>query len=143
MSNPLSIHPRQPFLAESHVAVVSIPRGHDEAPLCAPVWYSYAPGSELWWITPKPSRKGKLLRVGMPLSFTVMAGPGSARYVSVQGAIVALDEPTTDGHQRPLAQRYLGEIVGAEYADTMTPYNSDSYLIRVRPTHWLSGDLTP
>lgn len=143
MSNPLSPDARQKFLAEPHVAVVSIPRGADRAPLCAPVWYGYEPGGELWWITPKPSRKGKLLRLGLPLSFTVMAGRGNGMYVSVQGPIVALEEPTTPAHQRPLAQRYLGEAAGAQYAEQMTPYNADSYLIRVRPSSWLTGNLTP
>lgn len=143
---PMSVARRREYFAQQHVAVVSIPDRDGHGPLCAPVWYWYQTGTgseELWWITPGDSRKGRLLKVGLPLTFTVMDGDLNGRYASVEGAVTALEEPTTEDHQIPLAQRYLGIEPGTGYGLRMGEDNAGSYLIRVRPRRWLTGELLP
>lgn len=143
MSNPMPATERMRLLAQPHVAIVSIPRGAERAPLCAPIWYGYEPSGEIWWITPKPSRKGKLLREGLNINLTVTTGERSSRYVSVEGSIVALETPSMADHQYPLAVRYLGQADGRAYADAIANFNDGCYLVRVSPRNWLSGDLAP
>jgi hypothetical protein len=44
----LSKQEREQFLAEPHVAALSIRDGSDRGPLTVPIWYQYAPGGEPW-----------------------------------------------------------------------------------------------
>jgi nitroimidazol reductase NimA-like FMN-containing flavoprotein (pyridoxamine 5'-phosphate oxidase superfamily) len=51
---------REAFLADVHVAVISVAEdGH--GPLVVPIWYFYEPGGEVGITTGRTSRKGKLL----------------------------------------------------------------------------------
>ena len=60
MSLKMSKSEREAFLADVHVAVISVA---DEArgPLTVPIWYSYTPGGDVCIITDRSSRKGGLL----------------------------------------------------------------------------------
>ena len=51
---------RQEFLAGLHIGVVSI-NEPERGPLTVPVWYDYAPGGDVSFITPAESRKAALL----------------------------------------------------------------------------------
>jgi nitroimidazol reductase NimA-like FMN-containing flavoprotein (pyridoxamine 5'-phosphate oxidase superfamily) len=52
---------RETFLADLHIAIISIPE-EGRGPLTVPIWYSYEPGGELRIVTAKTSRKAELLR---------------------------------------------------------------------------------
>ena len=85
------------FLAEPHVGVISIPEP-DRGPLTVPIWYGYRPGAEgggeLWVLTARSSRKGRLLDVGTRIS--LCAQSGTPPYRSVR---VASSGARVDGHE--------------------------------------------
>ena len=56
---------RQEFLAEPHIGVLSVAVGYDRPPRTTPVWYGYEPGGEIWLVTGRDSRKGRLLAKGV------------------------------------------------------------------------------
>src|SRR3989442_9597692 len=67
MSLAMTKEEREAFLADTHVAVVSIADG-DRGPLAVPIWYAYTPGGALRFGTGGESRKARLIRA---------TGPGS------------------------------------------------------------------
>src|SRR5262249_32662174 len=52
---------RETFLADLHVAIISIPE-EGRGPLTVPIWYLYEPGGELRVVTARTSRKAQLFR---------------------------------------------------------------------------------
>ena len=55
MSLTMSKAEREAFLAETHVAVISVVDG-SRGPLTVPVWYAYEPGRDLRFVTGGGSR---------------------------------------------------------------------------------------
>lgn len=126
---------KQSFLAEPHVGVLAI--GRPEAgPLTAPVWYDYHPGGELWFITGRNSRKGRLLTPGTRISLCAQLETAPYRYVTVEGPVTAMD-PLGD-ELLPMAIRYLGETAGRAYAASSS--DADSVVVRMNPQVWLAVD---
>jgi hypothetical protein len=83
----LSIEARELFLAEPHVAALPVVTDPDEGPLAVPIWYQYAPGGELWVLTPAASRKAHLIRAAGRFTILVDRPAPSVRYVSVEGPV--------------------------------------------------------
>lgn len=126
---------KQHFLTEPHVGVLSIPRA-GAGPLTVPVWYDYRPGGELWFITGRRSRKGRLLEPGVRISLCAQTETAPYQYVSIEGPVTALD--AVDGELEPMAIRYLGETRGRAYAETSA--EPDSVVVRMTPENWLAVD---
>ncbi|MBL4721815.1 MAG: pyridoxamine 5'-phosphate oxidase family protein, partial [Alphaproteobacteria bacterium] len=61
---------REAFLQHPRVGVLSLNDG-DRGPLSNPIWYDYAPGGDVWFMTQKTARKGRLLHVGLRVSLLV------------------------------------------------------------------------
>jgi nitroimidazol reductase NimA-like FMN-containing flavoprotein (pyridoxamine 5'-phosphate oxidase superfamily) len=81
---------REAFLADIHVAVISVAEdGH--GPLVVPLWYSYEPGGEVRIVTGRAVRKGKLLERAGRFSLCVQTETLPYKYVSVEGPIVAIE----------------------------------------------------
>ena len=59
--NRLSVRDRELFLAEPHIAALSVSAGPDRGPFTLPIWYQYAPGGEAWVLTPAGSGKVPLI----------------------------------------------------------------------------------
>jgi nitroimidazol reductase NimA-like FMN-containing flavoprotein (pyridoxamine 5'-phosphate oxidase superfamily) len=57
----LSVRDREAFLAEPHIAALSVSAGPDRGPLTVPIWYQYEPGGEAWVLTEAASRKARLI----------------------------------------------------------------------------------
>lgn len=134
---------REAFLAGLHVGVISLADGA-RGPLTVPIWYGYEPGGELWFVTERDSRKGKLL-VGLDrLSLCAQVETPPYKYVSVEGPITALEIADLERHQRVLAHRYLGKELGDRYvAQSGDARDRDrSIVVRVRPERWLTVDYT-
>ncbi len=132
---------REAFLADVHVGVVAL--GDDgRGPLAVPIWYDYAPGGELRFVTGQSSRKGRLLAKGGRLSLCVQTETPPYKYLSVEGEIVAIAPADLERDVRPLAHRYLGVAGGDYYMNaTREMYAADvSVLVRVRIDRWLSCD---
>lgn len=133
----MSATERESFLADLHVGVFSIPR-EGSAPLTAPIWYDYEPGGELWVITGADSQKGRLLKVGTPVTMVAQTESAPYRYVSVEGEVTSLRDADKENDLRPMARRYLGEQMGDQYADNTA--GGGGMRVAIKPTRWLSVD---
>ena len=138
MSLAMKKEEREAFLADIHVAVMSVAEdGH--GPLVVPIWYSYVPGGEVQIITGRASRKGKLLEGAGRFSLCVQTETLPYKYVSVEGPIVAVEPADPERDRRPLARRYLGTELGDRYIED-TRDVVGGVLVRMRPERWLTVD---
>jgi nitroimidazol reductase NimA-like FMN-containing flavoprotein (pyridoxamine 5'-phosphate oxidase superfamily) len=103
---PLSERERQEFLAEPHVAALSVAAGPERAPLVVPIWYHYAPGGDIWFHTPAGSRKARLIDAAGRVSLMVDEAAERVRYVSVEGPVVRTEPGSADA-VRAMTARYL------------------------------------
>jgi PPOX class probable F420-dependent enzyme len=129
---------REAFLAEVHVGVLAIAEP-GRGPLTVPIWYGYAPGGELWVLTGRDSRKGRLLAASPRVSLCVQTEAPPYRYASVEGPVVHVGPADRERDARPLAHRYLGRELGERYLEA-TAGSEESILVRVRPERWLTVD---
>jgi nitroimidazol reductase NimA-like FMN-containing flavoprotein (pyridoxamine 5'-phosphate oxidase superfamily) len=132
---------REAFLADVHVGVISIAEP-GRGPLTAPIWYGYEPGGELWIVTERSSRKGRLLERAGRFSLCAQTEAPPYKYVSVEGPITAIAAADVERDVRPLARRYLGRELGDAYVKATGADREDEETIRVslRPERWLSTD---
>jgi len=133
----MSQNEKEKFLAGLHVGVLSLPQG-DRAPLTVPVWYDYAPGGEIWFLTGPESRKGRLIRVGTRLSLCAQTETPPYQYVSVEGVVTSVRPSDREKESRPMARRYLGREMGDRYTDQGSA--DESVTVRVQPQRWLAVD---
>ena len=131
---------RQVLLAGLHIGVVSI-NEPDRGPLAVPVWYDYAPGGDVSFITPAESRKAALLEVGGRMSLCAQDEALPPKYVSVEGEITEIRPATVDGDVTDMAVRYLGEEIGAIYvANSREEEPREEIVVTFRPSRWFSAD---
>jgi PPOX class probable F420-dependent enzyme len=132
---------RERFLADVHVGVISI-ADPDRAPLAVPIWYGYAPGGEVWIVTERTSRKGRLLERAGRFSLLAQTEAPPYRYVSVEGPIVGIAPAELERHTRVLAHRYLGRDFGDRYIEATggAEARSANVVVRMRPERWLTTD---
>ncbi|MGB2720868.1 MAG: pyridoxamine 5'-phosphate oxidase family protein, partial [Rhodococcus sp. (in: high G+C Gram-positive bacteria)] len=83
----LSKAEREEFLAESHVAALSVSAGPDRGPLTVPIWYDYTPGSQAWVLTGKTTKKAELIRAAQRFTLMIEQSNPTIRYVSVEGPV--------------------------------------------------------
>ncbi len=131
---------REAFLAETHVAVVSID-DPERGPLTVPVWYAYSPGGVVRIVTAAGSEKARLLRAAGRMGLCVQTETAPYRYVSVEGPVtIAAPDYTRDVHG--IALRYLGAEMGKAYlamtADERA--RNPEILIELHPERWRSAD---
>ena len=134
---------REQFLAELHVGIISIAEP-GRGPLSAPVWYVYEPGGELWLVTPKSSRKGRLLEAAERFSLCIQSETPPYKYVSVEGPIASIQLSDYEHDERPLAHRYLGVELGDRYLESTggkaARIEDPQLRIAMRPERWLTAD---
>jgi nitroimidazol reductase NimA-like FMN-containing flavoprotein (pyridoxamine 5'-phosphate oxidase superfamily) len=141
MSLAMSRKEREAFLAGVHVGVISIAE-EGRGPLAVPIWYGYAPGGELFVVTERDSRKGRLLREARRLSLCAQTETPPYKYVSVEGPIVSIAPSELERDERPLAHRYLGRELGDRYIEATggAAGRANNVVVRMRPERWLSTD---
>jgi len=132
---------REAFLAGVHVGVISIAEP-GRGPLTAPIWYGYEPGGELWIVTERGSRKGRLLQRAGRFSLCAQSEQLPYKYVSVEGPITAIVPTDVERDERPLAHRYLGRELGDRYLESTggAEAREDNIRVSLRPERWLSTD---
>jgi hypothetical protein len=132
---------RDAFLAEIHVAVVSIPE-EGRGPLTVPVWYAYGPDREFQIWTGGNSRKAKLLRKASRFTICVQQETQPYKYVSAEGPLVGMEAIDLERELRPLVYRYLGRKEGDAFLDGLGGESAGTgdVLIRMKPERWLSSD---
>jgi nitroimidazol reductase NimA-like FMN-containing flavoprotein (pyridoxamine 5'-phosphate oxidase superfamily) len=132
---------REAFLADVNVGIISIAE-EGRGPLTVPIWYAYDPGGDLRIMTPRESRKGRLLARTGRFSLCVQTETPPYKYVSVEGPIISTEAADIERDLRPLARRYLGNEGGDRYVEETRnlPMHTDNVLIRMRPERWLTTD---
>lgn len=141
MSLKMTKTEREEFLADVHVGVISIAE-EGRGPLTAPVWYGYEPGGELWIVTERSSRKGRLLSQVERFSICAQSEQLPYKYVSVEGPVTSISPSQLERDERPLAHRYLGPELGDRYIEATggADGRADNVLIKMRPERWLTTD---
>ena len=136
MSLTMNSAERQEFLAQAHVGVLAVERP-GRAPLAVPVWYGYESGGEIL-VWSYPGLKEQLVKAARRFTLTVSVGEWPYRYVSVEGPVVEIEEPTPRDVALAISARYMGEQEGSAFVDA--EYAPDQPLFRMRPQRWLSAD---
>ncbi|MBQ0829361.1 pyridoxamine 5'-phosphate oxidase family protein [Streptomyces tagetis] len=131
---------REAFLAEPHIAALSVHAGADRAPLSVPIWYQYAPGGEVWIMTGADSRKNRLIQAAGRFTLLVDRVTPTVRYVSVEGPVVET-APSSTERLRELSARYLPADKVDAYVTAAAADHGEQVVLRMRPEHWVSSDL--
>ena len=144
MPGPLTAQEREAFLAEPHVAVLSVAQGDGRPPHATPVWYAYRPGGDLTFFTGtqgRKSRKAELVERAVVLSLTVQREAFPYRYVTVEGTVVRTDRPPAAEQVLAVVRRYLPEEAAQAFAAAeLGDPASEFVLFTVRPDRWMSFD---
>jgi hypothetical protein len=135
----LSVRERELFLAEPHVAALSVSAGPDRGPFTIPIWYQYAPGGEAWVLTPAASRKVALIKAAGRFSLMVDRVESTVRYASVEGPVTRV-VPATADQEREVAARYLPPDKVQAYLELSQEWG-EQVVIYLRPQRWLTADL--
>lgn len=138
----MTVQEREAYLADVHVAIVSVADDSGRAPLAVPLWYDYRPGGEISLITARDSRKTALIRAAGRVTVTVQNGEPPYRYASAEGPVTAIEESVTVKQRWELARRYLGPEGADGYIENTAGLTEQMVHIRVRPEHWLTRDYT-
>ena len=141
MSLRMTKEERQAFLAEVHVAIISIPET-GRGPLTVPVWYTFVPEGEFHIWTGGNSRKARLLREASRFSLCVQQETPPYKYVSAEGPVVAIEPIQLERDLRPLVYRYLGPEEGNSFIESLggDSAGTGDILVRMEPERWLSED---
>ena len=131
---------REQFLAEPHVAALSVDGGEGRAPLSVPIWYQYEPGGDIWIITGFGSRKQRLIDAAGRFSLMVDTVEPKLKYVSVEGPVLDT-APATIELLREISARYLPPEKVEGYVDFAWKNHGEQVIIRLRPERWVSSDI--
>lgn len=139
----MSVRNRMEFLAAVHVGVLGVvdPRGV-RAPLLVPVWYGYRPGGEVIVQTGRDTVKARLLSAAGRFSLCVQDESAPYRYVSVEGPVVAVDDPVPATTHAALAHRYLDAPTAAAYLAANRHQLIEDVVFRMRPQRWRTADFS-
>jgi hypothetical protein len=140
--NSLSVRDREFFLAEPHVAALSVSAGQGRGPFTVPIWYQYAPGGEAWVLTEARSRKVRLIETAGRFTLMVERVMPTTWYVSVEGPVTRT-VPGTDALLREIAARYLPPDKVPAYIEFAKADMGEQVAIYLRPERWLTADLGP
>jgi len=138
----LSVRDRELFLAEPHIAALSVAAGPDRGPLTLPIWYQYEPGGEAWILTEAASRKARLIAAAGRFTLMVDRVLPTTRYVSVEGPVTRT-VPGTDELLWEITTRYLAPDKVPAYIEFANTELSEQVAIYLRPERWLTADLGP
>jgi hypothetical protein len=137
--NRLSVRDRELFLAEPHIAALSVSAGPDRGPLTVPIWYQYELGGEAWVLTEAASPKARLIEAAGRFTLMVERVAPTIRYVSVEGPVTRTILGT-DELLREITERYLPPEKVAGYLEFAAGLG-EHVAIYLRPQRWLSADL--
>jgi Pyridoxamine 5'-phosphate oxidase len=138
----LSVLDRELFLAEPHIAALSVSAGPDRGPLTLPIWYQYAPGGEPWVLTEAGSRKVRLIETAGWFTLMVERTMPTFRYVSVEGPVARI-VPGTEEMLLEITERYLPPDKVPAYIEFAKAELGEQVAIYLRPQRWLTADLGP
>jgi hypothetical protein len=141
-SSSLSVPDRESFLAEPHIAALSVSAGQGRGPFTVPIWYQYAPDGEAWVLTEARSRKARLIEAAGRFTLMVQRVMPTTRYVSVEGPVTRT-VPETDELLREITERYLPAEEVPAYIEFAKTELDKQVAIYLRPERWLTADFGP
>jgi len=136
----LSEADRQTFLADKHIAVLSVAADDGRPPASVPIWYDYTPGGNIRINTGSSSRKVRLIERAGAVTLVVQREDVPYQYVVVEGTVVETTRPAPADAQEVIAIRYLGEEGGRAFVRSME--GVEEVLFTIRPDRWLSADFS-
>jgi uncharacterized protein len=146
MPGPLTEREREAFLADRHVATLSVASDSDRPPLTVPVWYSYQPGGNLTFFTGsqgRKARKSRLIERSGVLSLSVQHAEPPYKYVTVEGTVVQTDRPPSAERLLAIVRRYLPEEMAQGFVQAeLGRADSELVVYTVRPDRWLTFDFS-
>ena len=146
MPRPLTAPEREAFLAEPHIAVLSVASDSERPPLTLPIWYHYQPGSTITFFTGtqgRPARKTRLIQQAGAVSLCVQRAAFPYKYVTVEGTHVQTDQPPTAAQMLAIVRRYLPEAMAEAFVTAELAHPSPTLvLFTIRPDRWLSFDFS-
>ena len=132
----MSKEEREAFLAKPNIGILGVEDpGH--GPLTVPIWYSYEPGGDIKILTGPGSKKATLIANAQRFSLCAQQEALPYRYVMAEGAVTETRPADLEEDERPMARRYLGNLMGDRYCDDAT---ADSIVITMYPQRWYSVD---
>ena len=135
---------RQSFLAEPHVGVLSVANTDGRPPHSIPLWYAYEPGGSVTFFTGTQGRKARktaLIRRAGAVSLTVQREEFPYKYVTIEGTVVAADQPPHADAMLTIVRRYLPEEGAQGFVAAELAQPSDTLvLFTIRPDRWLAFD---
>jgi pyridoxamine 5'-phosphate oxidase-like protein len=138
--NSLPVSDRELFLAEPHIAALSVSAGQDRGPFTVPIWYQYEPGGVAWVLTEAGSRKVRLIEAAGRFSLMVDRVTPTVRYVSVEGPVTRMIRGT-DEQLQEITARYLPPEQARAYLEFARAELGEQLTIYMRPERWLTADL--
>ena len=137
---------RDAFLAEPHVAVLSVARDGARAPHTSPVWYHHQPGGNITFFTGtqgRRSRKADLIEQAGVVSLCVQQETFPYKYVTAEGTIVQIDRPPAAEQVLVIVRRYLPEEQAQGFVAAELGHPTGEFVLySVRPDHWHSLDFS-
>jgi PPOX class probable F420-dependent enzyme len=131
---------REEFLADKHVAVLSVDATDGRPPASVPIWYSYRPGGNILINTGVNARKTKLIERAGKVTLVVQREEPPYQYVVVEGTVVDTATPAPLDVREAIAIRYLGEEGGRAFVQGMA--DQPGILFTVRPDRWITADFS-
>jgi PPOX class probable F420-dependent enzyme len=128
---------RQNFLADTHVAVLSVAADNGRPPASVPIWYDYTPGGYIQLSTGASSRKARLIEQAGVVTLVVQREEPPYEYVVVEGTVVGTTNPAPPDVSEAVAVRYLGEEGGRAFAESMR--HVTNVLLTIRPDRWITA----
>lgn len=135
---------RDAFLAEPHIAVLSVAGGDDRPPHAVPVFYGYAPGGDLTFYAQahgRTNRKVPLIRAAGRVSLNMQQPAYPYRYVTVEGTVTGEAVPPSREQMLAIVGRYLPARGAAKFVDgELGRPDQKLVLFTVRPDRFISFD---
>jgi uncharacterized protein len=148
MPRPLTEHEREAFLADRHVATLSVASDSDRPPLTVPIWYGYQPSGNLTIFTGshgRKARKSRLIEKAGVLSLSVQHETPPYKFVTVEGTVIQTDRPPSAEQLLAIVRRYLPEEMAQGFVQeelSRPPTESELVLYTIRPDRWLTFDFS-
>lgn len=144
MPRALNADEREAFLAEPHIAVLSVANVAGRPPLMTPTWYHYQPGGDITFFTGtqgRKTRKAGLIAGAGVVSICVQQEAFPYRYVAIEGTVVRTDQPPSPEQALAIVRRYLPEEQAQGFVAGELDHPSGEFvLFTVHPDRWFSQD---
>jgi hypothetical protein len=140
MPRALTEAERERFLAEKHIAVLSVAAEDGRPPASVPIGYDYTPGGNIRVNTDASRRKATLIEQAGVVTLVVQREELPYRYVIVEGTVIDTTRPTPLDVREAIAIRYRGADAGREWARRLE--DIDTVLFTIRPDRWFTADFS-